>query len=152
LVAVDDRVSDDPLGDDSHNIVDAWPGGSAKNHRRAGTMPLEPCEHHAQQVLIAADHQAAFNIALNQYVRIAAGFQPQARTRRNESDDASIPLDHDGADIVDVFGKHGLLQSGSRPGHNEAPLHDVLRLLHEIEVDVPLFGDAVAAMTQLDRV
>ncbi len=35
---------------------------------------------------------------------------------------------------------------------DEPPLHDVLRLLDEIKIDMPLFGNAVAPMPQLDRV
>ena len=37
-------------------------------------------------------------------------------------------------------------------GQDEAPLHDVLRLLDQVKVDVPLLGDAVAAMTQFNRI
>ena len=42
------------------------------------------------------------------------------------------------------------VSSGAR--QDEAPLHHVLGLLHQIEIDVALLGDAVAAVAQLDGV
>ena len=64
----------------------------------------------------------------------------------------SLALDHDRAQIVGVFRDHRLLQRRSGLRHDEATLHDVLRLLDEVEIDVALFGYPVAAVAQLDGI
>ena len=80
------------------------------------------------------------------------GLAPQPRARRNQADDTALAFDDDRAQIVGVFRADGILQRRSGLGHDETPFHDVLRLLDQIKIDVPLLGDAVAAMAQLDRI
>ena len=64
----------------------------------------------------------------------------------------ALALDHHRHEIVGVVVGERRRQRRAGLRAHEAPLHHVARLRHEIEVDVPLLGDAVAAMAQLDRV
>ena len=86
-------------------------------------------------------------------VRMSSQFDPEARARRSEADDAAVALDDDGAQVVGVFGERcASFRVVPALASDEAPLHDVLRLLDQIKIDVALLRDAMAAMAQFDRI
>src|ERR1700739_1320805 len=153
VVTVDNRVCDRSLGDDADNVLDSWPTNAPEHDGGAGAMAVQPGEYQAQKIAVAANDRAAFDKTFNQQVRIALGLAPQTRTRRNEADDPAFTLNDDGARIVGMFVQaNGIFERGSGFGYDEESLHDVLGLLHQIKIDVPLLGDAVAAMAQFDRI
>lgn len=105
----------------------------------------QPRERHAQEVLFAADNEPAFDKLLDADVGMASSHSPELR--RDQADDPRFPLDYDGAPVVDVLGQHRILGSG----HDEACLHDVLRLLHQIEIDLAAAGIVALSVRETSR-
>src|SRR5208283_3011570 len=144
LEIVDDRVGDGPLGDDADHVVRSRPAGPMKDDGGAGTMALQARKHQTQEVGVPADDRTRFDETVDRRVRIVSGFPPEAGARRNEAGDSPVPFDHDRARVVLAFGAENLVQRGPGLGEKELALHDVLRLLHQVEIDMALLRDAVA--------
>src|SRR5512142_219694 len=97
LIAVDDGVGDRTLGDDAGDVTDAGARRAVKHDRSARPMALQPCERHAQKVLVTADHDPALDKFFHLDVGIGARLEPQPGARWNQPDDPPFPLHHDGA-------------------------------------------------------
>jgi hypothetical protein len=145
-VIVDHRIGYGALGDDADHVGGPRSVRAVEDDRGACAAPLEARQHEAQQIDVAADDRALLDEIIHQPLGIVHAFPPKAGTGRDQADDSALMFDNDGAQIVDVFPADALPQRRARRGEDEPPLHDVLRLLDQIEIDVALLRDAVAAV------
>jgi hypothetical protein len=117
------------LGDYADDVARPRPALAVEDDGGARPVALQPRQREAQDVGVAAKRGAAFDETVDERARVGPGFPPQAGARRNEADDASLPLDHDRAQIVFLLGGKRFVQRRAGLRQDEPALRHVLACL-----------------------
>src|ERR1700677_2278760 len=147
---VDHRIGDRAFGDHADDIADSRPILAAEDDGGARAMAFQPREHQAENIDVPDNDDLAFDKLVDRNVGILDRLHPETRSGRDEADDSPFALYDDGAGILCGLLSERFPQRGSSLGEDETPLHDVLRLLREIEIDVPLLGYAVSGLPRFE--
>ena len=116
-------------------------------------MAFQPRQREAQEVDVAAKSEALFDKPVHE--RGPDWFGPPARgpnaavTRPTMRPSRSTTIARRSSSTSAPTASFSVVPAF---GEDEPTLHDVLRLLHQVEIDVALLGDAVAAVAKLDGV